>query len=85
MLFKSTINETFQQSRRATEERCSSRKKGGTMGKKDVVSKIYLGAADRIADLLNNELLKAAVPWRRQMSWSWTARGEHTERGRQYR
>ena len=26
------------------------------MGKKDVVSKIYLGAADRIADLLNNEL-----------------------------
>ena len=28
------------------------------MGKKDVVSKIYLGAADRIADLLNNELFE---------------------------
>ena len=28
------------------------------MGKKDVISKIYLGAADRIADLLNNELFE---------------------------
>lgn len=28
------------------------------MGKKDIVSKIYLGAADRIADLLNNELFE---------------------------
>ena len=28
------------------------------MGKRDVVSKIYLGAADRIADLLNNELFE---------------------------
>ena len=36
----------------------SSHTKGGTMGKKDVVSKIYLGAADRIADLLNNELFE---------------------------
>ena len=36
----------------------SSRKKGGVMGKRDVVSKIYLGAADRIADLLNNELFE---------------------------
>ena len=32
--------------------------KGGTMGKRDVISKIYLGAADRIADLLNNELFE---------------------------
>lgn len=30
------------------------------MGKKDVVSGIYLGAADRIADLLNNELFRGA-------------------------
>ena len=28
------------------------------MGKRDVISKIYLGAADRIADLLNNELFE---------------------------
>ena len=44
MLFKSTINETFNKAGRVTEEKCSSRRKGGTMGKKDVVSKIYLGA-----------------------------------------
>ena len=48
----------FNKAGRVAEEKCSSRKKGGTMGKKDVVSKIYLGAADRIADLLNNELFE---------------------------
>ena len=42
------------------------------MGKKDVVSKIYLGAADRIADLLNNELFEGGSAVRRQMSWNWT-------------
>ena len=47
MLFKSTINETFNKAGRGTEEKRSSRRKGGTMGKKDVVSKIYLGAAYR--------------------------------------
>lgn len=30
------------------------------MGKKDVISKIYLGEADRIADLLNNELFEGS-------------------------
>ena len=48
----------FNKAGRVAEEKCSSRKKGGTMGKKDVISKIYLGAADRIADLLNNELFE---------------------------
>ena len=48
----------FNKAGRDIEEKCSSRKKGGTMGKKDVISKIYLGAADRIADLLNNELFE---------------------------
>ena len=28
------------------------------MGKQDVISKVYLGAADRIADLLNNEFFE---------------------------
>ena len=30
------------------------------MGKRDVISKIYLGAADRIADLLNNEFFEGS-------------------------
>ena len=58
MLLKSIFNETFNKAGRFTDYKCSFRKKGGTMGKKDVISKIYLGAADRIADLLNNELFE---------------------------
>ena len=48
----------FNKAGRDTEEKYSSSRKGGTMGKKDVISKIYLGAADRIADLLKNELFE---------------------------
>ena len=56
------------------------------MGKKDVISKIYLGAADRIADLLNNELFEggSAVAASDIMELGQHG-GEHTERGRQYR
>lgn len=76
MLLKSTINETFNKAGRGAEQKCSSRKKGGTMGKKDVVSKIYLGAADRIADLLNNELFEGGIRYHRAGQRS----GEYTKR-----